>query len=114
MTNSTLSVLNNSALCVLPLLALPSASVTAIGGPCAGVRGVGSGLLLLGVALSGVTSVVVGWVRWIRTESASLAVSLAKIGTMVVGAGAIVINAFFALFSGLQLIGMAMLHLRGY
>jgi len=75
---------------------------------------VGSGLVLFVAALLGVICVVVGWVRWIRTESTSLAERLAKIAAMLVGVGAILLNAFFTLFSGMELIGMVLMRLRGY
>jgi hypothetical protein len=75
---------------------------------------VGSGLVLFVAALVGITCTVIGWIRCMRSESSSLTARLTKIAAMAVGVCAVLLNAFFALFSGIELIGMGLIRLRGY
>ena len=53
------AVPSNVALCVLPVAIIPVAAKTPIMGPCAGVLGPGSGLLLLLTALVGIALVTI-------------------------------------------------------
>lgn len=113
MTRSPAELLSNAALCITPLVVLPVAGVTAIGGPCASVRGAWSGFALFVVAIAGMSAVVLGWLRWARLDSLSAFVKLAKIASSVAGLGIFVLNLYFAFFAGLNLFGMALSRIHG-
>ena len=107
------TVLVNAALCIAPVVVVPMAAVTAVSGPCAGIRGAWSGLVLFTTAALGLCVVCVGWVRWARLGPVSSTVKLAKVGISIAGVAVFLLNGFFAFFSGAQLLGMLVSRIHG-
>jgi hypothetical protein len=111
-TEQSRTVLRTALLCVLPVAIIPIAALTTVGGPCAGITGPTSAIVLFGTAVLGVISVIAGFLKWRRVDAASLpAVRLTKIATIIIGLGAMLLNGAFALFAGLTLAAMSYAYL---
>ena len=102
----------SAALCLAPLVIIAVATATTVGGPCASVRGLGSGVLLFAASGIGILSVIVGFRRLRRMDTPPTAVArLVRIASYIIGVGTMLLNGAALLFAGLNLASIAYIHL---
>ena len=114
MTQTTADAFTNAALCIAPLVVLPIAGVTMIGGSCSGIRSTWHGVALFATAVAGMCCVILGWLGWFRLGPMSVAIRLARIASCVAGLGVFVLNLLFAFGAGMELVGIVVSRINRY
>ncbi len=99
--------LSKALICsVMPLGVLPIVGLTSIGGPCAGVRDAASGVFLFAASLVGTFLAVLALIWIMRFKSLDIPQRITKVLGVVMGVLSGLLNVFFLVFSGIQLVAM--------